>query len=95
MTLWHADTNQQTLGHGADVLVLSNDKVVRVVTADQIWIETPNGQRLRTVVLDRTGDSLTLSMPDGASVQMSIRSDHSLDEPQQTLEFSRQAWIVK
>lgn len=94
MSLWHADANQQSLATGASVLVVSGDKSVRVVTADQLWIETPNGQRLSTVVLDRTGENLTLSMPDGASVFMSMSSDHSLERAQEGLEFSRQVWVV-
>ena len=92
--LWHADTNQHSLASGVSVLVVSDDRAVRVVTADQLWIETPNGQRLSTVVLDRTGERLTLSLPDGATVHMSMSSDHSLDEPQAGLEFSRQVWVV-
>ena len=94
MSLWHADTNAASLAAGARMLVVSADRIVRVMTADQLSIETPGGNRLRAVVLDRTGERLTLGLPDGTPVRLSMRSDCSHDDTQAGLDFSRQLWVV-
>lgn len=92
--MWHADTDTQSLATGARMLVVSDHRVVRVVTADQLSIETPSGNRLSAVVADRTGEKLVLALPDGTPVQLSLQSDCSLDEVQAGLDFSRQLWVV-
>lgn len=93
MALWHADIDAQAPAAGARLHVFSDHQVVRVLTADQLSIETPAGQRLAALVLDRTGDRLTLSLFDGASISLSIIADSSLSK-QPEKEFSGQLWIV-
>jgi hypothetical protein len=94
MSLWHADTNASSLAAGARMLVVSADRDVRVITADQLSIETPEGGRLNAVVIDRTGEKLTLGLPDGTPVRLSMRSNSSDDPTQVGLDFSRQLWVV-
>jgi hypothetical protein len=76
------------------MLAVSGHGAVRVVTADQLSIETSNGQRLSALALDRIGSRLTLALPDGTPVSLSMPSDCSLDDEQEGLDFSRQLWVV-
>lgn len=94
MSLWHADMNGPTLTPGANLKIFSPHRVVRVVTADQMSIEMPGGNRLSAQVLDRTGSDLTLALPDGKAVKLSMLSDDSVGEPEPGHEFSQQSWIV-
>lgn len=94
MTLWHADANGPRLAPGSEVLIHSPDRVVRVITADQLSIETTSGNRLTGTVLDRTGADLTLAMPESAPLHLSILSDNSLVASAEDAEFSRQLWLV-
>jgi hypothetical protein len=94
MSMWHADTNAPALNQGARVLVLSSHRVVRVLTADQLSIQTPSGDRVSAVVLDRTGAQMRLSFAEGDPISLSMISDESLERRQVGEEFSRQVWIV-
>jgi hypothetical protein len=93
MSLWHADTDGAALNRGARVLVRSEHRVVRVITADQLSIETPDGARLGALVLDRTAGQMRLSLFDGESMSLSMLSDASLEQ-QPGAEFSHQVWVV-
>lgn len=45
MSLWHAEIDQPKFVDGAKVTLLSDHRVVRVVTADTLSIETPTGHK--------------------------------------------------
>ena len=92
--MWHADMNASSLGLGAQIVVFSPHQVVRVLTADQLSIETPRGDRLSALVLDRTAEHMTLSLTDGNSVDLSMVSDESLIAPKVGATFSSQTWEV-
>lgn len=57
MAMRRADTDAASLATGAKMAVVSDDRVVRVVTADRLSIETSNGHRLSAVVADRLDDA--------------------------------------
>ena len=94
MSNWHADTNSPSLGPGARILVISPHETVRIVTADRLSIETPDRNRISALVLDRTRDHLTLSMPDGRPVCLSNGSVTGSADDVNGTSFSRQLWIV-
>jgi hypothetical protein len=94
MSLWHAGIDTPSLVPGAHVKVFSPHRVVRVVTADKMSIETPAGDRWDALVLDRTGGDLTLVLTDGRAVKLSMVSDESISLPHPGQEFSQQRWIV-
>lgn len=94
MTQWHADLDAKTLRPGSAVTVLSHHHVVRVVTSDTLLIQTPDGQRVSALVLDRTGGRLRLALPDGQMVSLALLSDDSLQAPDQGTVFSQQKWLT-
>lgn len=95
MTQWHADVDAVPLARGAHLTVLSQHHVVRVLTADTLSIETPNGQRLSAVVLDRTEGDIRLVLEDGTPVSLGILVDESLLPPGGNNDvFSRQVWVA-
>jgi hypothetical protein len=94
MSNWQADASSQSFASGAKILVISPHEMVRIVTADRLSIETPDRNRISALVIDRTRDHLTLSMPDGRPLCLSNYAiDDSADESSGT-PFSRQLWIV-
>jgi hypothetical protein len=94
MALWQAQVDHESLGMDTLLVVSSPHQVVRMLTADQLSIETSDGIRLPAIVLDRTGNRMTLSLLDGRSVGLEITSDHSLEHEDGQIEFSRQEWRV-
>jgi hypothetical protein len=95
MTQWHADVDGAALGTGARLTVLSQHHVVRVVTADTLSIEAPDGQRFSAVVLDRTEGDIRLILDDGSSVALVMLLDESLLPPgENPAVFSRQVWLA-
>ena len=74
--------------------MLSHLHVVRVVTADTLLIQTPVGQRVSALVLDRTAGRLRLALPDGQMVSLALLSDDSLQTPEQGAVFSQQKWLT-
>lgn len=95
MTQWHADVDAGALLRGAKLTVLSRHSVVRVLTADTLSIEMPNGQRLSAIVLDRTAGAIRLVLKDGTPVSLGIIVDESLLPPGENPEvFSRQVWLT-
>ena len=94
MAMWRADTDAASLATGARMAVVSDDRVVRVVTADQLSIDTSNGNRLSAVVADRIGERLVLALPDGTPVRLPLGSDGSLDDAPAGSDLSRQLWVV-
>jgi hypothetical protein len=94
MSNWQADSSSQSFDSGAKILVISPHETVRIVTADRLSIETPDRNRISALVIDRTCDHLTLSMPDGRPLCLSNHAvDDSVDNASGT-PFSRQLWIV-
>lgn len=53
MTRWHADLDMQTLAPGATVTVSSHHQVVRMIIADTLSIQSPDGQRFSALVMGR------------------------------------------
>jgi hypothetical protein len=94
MAMWHADVNGPTLASGTNVVVFSPHRVVRVMTADQVLIETPQGNRISAIVLDRTGSTLTIALSDGRPVKLTMADDESLHSGIEVSVFSRQIWSV-
>lgn len=74
--------------------MLSHHHVVRVVTSDTLLIQTPDGQRVSALVLDRTTGRLRLALPDGQIVSLALLSDDSLQAPDQGAVFSQQKWLT-
>lgn len=74
--------------------MLSHHNVVRVVTSDTLLIQTPDGQRVSALVLDRTTGRLRLALPDGQMVSLALLSDDSLQTPEQGAVFSQQKWLT-
>lgn len=96
MSQWHADLDGATLARGARLTVLSDHRVVRVVTADRLSIETPDGQRFGAVVVDRTAGDIRLVTDDGPQVSLELLLDESLPAPEQPPGvFSRQVWSAR
>jgi hypothetical protein len=96
MTQWHADVDGAALATGARLTVLSRHRVVRVVTADTLSIETPDGQRFSAVVVDRTAGNIRLVVDNGSPVSLGIQLDESLHAPSENAEvFSRQVWMAR
>jgi hypothetical protein len=93
LTQWHADLNGPALAIGASVTILSDHHVVRVLTADTLMIERPDGQRFSAVVLDRTGTKIELFLPDGRLETLELELDEALHEPKEGAIFSHQTWV--
>jgi hypothetical protein len=92
MAVWHAHVDTDALATGSRVNVLSDHNRVRVVTADQMWIESPDGQRIVTLVMDRSGGQMLLGAYDGTSYQMTALSepiDADTGQP-----FSHEVWLI-
>jgi hypothetical protein len=94
MSLWHADMNAAKFASGVDLTVFCPHRVVRVVTADQMSIEGPDGERMSAQVLDRTGDHITLVLADGTLKSLSMHADDSLARHRSDEVFSQQHWVV-
>jgi hypothetical protein len=93
---WHADLDGATLARGARLTVLSDHRVVRVLTADTLSIETPDGQRFAALVVDRTAGDIRLVADDGPQVSLELLLDESLPSPEPTPGvFSRQVWSAR
>ena len=96
MTQWHADVDGAALATGARLTVFSRHRVVRVVTADTLSIETPDGQRFSAVVVDRTAGNIKLVVDNGPPVSLGIQLDESLPAPDESAAvFSRQVWMAR
>lgn len=93
MSVWHADVDTPTLIAGSRVHVFGDHSAVRVLTADQLSIETPAGQRLHAMVLDRTGAALILSLGAGAPMKLSMIAEVGLAAaaPERA---THQHWVV-
>jgi len=95
MTQWHADIDRSAVHSGAQLTVLSDHQVVRVITADTLSIETPAGPRLSAMVLDRTAGKIRLALGDGRAVTLEMLLDDSLHPAGEPTEiFSSQVWVV-
>jgi hypothetical protein len=95
MALWHGQLDSDSVGIGSQLTVSSPHQVVRMVTADQLSIETSGGNgRVAAIVLDRTGGQMTVSFLNGRSANLQITSDHSLEREDAQTEFSSQEWRV-
>jgi hypothetical protein len=92
MVVWHAHLDTDALATGSRVSVLSDHDRVRVKTADQMWIESPDGQRTVVLVIDRSGKRMVLSAYDGASYQMSALVGPTTVDPGKP--YSHEVWLV-
>jgi hypothetical protein len=57
-----------------------------------MWIESPDGQRIVTLVMDRDGKRMRLSAYNGASYQMSAVVGPAPSERPEP--FSHEVWLV-
>jgi hypothetical protein len=92
MVVWHAHVDTNALTTGSRVSVLSDHDQVRVMTADQMWIESPDGQRMVTLVMDRDGERMKLSAYNGESYQMSALVGPT--PANRAGPFSHEVWLV-
>jgi hypothetical protein len=92
MVVWHAHVDTHALAAGSRVSVMIDHDRVRVKTADQMWIESPDGQRTVVLVIDRSGRRMKLSAYDGASYQMSALVGPTAVDPGE--QFSQEVWLV-
>ncbi len=95
MPSWHAYTEQPTLAPNTEVLITGGHLPVRVMTADQLTIEMPGDRRLMAVVVDRTGERLTLALGDGTLLSLHMAPDSGFAHFQLSEGFSRQSWMVE
>jgi len=95
MSQWHAEIDSAALKIGVYLTVRSPHRVVRVVTADTLSIQTTTGDRISAVVLDRTADDLRLVLPDGRSVELEmLRDETSTLQVERADGFSSQTWLA-
>jgi hypothetical protein len=95
LTHWHADLDAQKLGAGASIIVFSDHRPVRVIVADTLSIQSPDGQRSSAVVIEREGETIGLAAQDGTVCSLRLSLDQSFPSPEDHLDvFSRQTWIV-
>lgn len=92
MTQWHADLGGPGLGAGTELTVQSHHHVVRVMTADTIMIQTPDGQRFSALVLDRTGPRIQLTLTDGRRSSLELLVDEAFRPQEAGAVFSSQTW---
>jgi hypothetical protein len=95
MSLWHAEIDKPNFVDGAKVTLLSGHRVVRVVTADTLSIETPTGHKFSGVVEDRTGSNIRLILVEGQPISLEMVIDESIHPPTASNNvFSRQVWMT-
>jgi hypothetical protein len=95
MSLWHAEIDQPKFVDGAKITLLSDHRVVRVVTADTLSIETPTGHKFSGVVEDRTGSDIRMILADGQPISLEMVIDESIHPPTASKNvFSRQVWMA-
>lgn len=95
MTRWHADLDMQTLAPGATVTVSSHHQVVRMIIADTLSIQFPDGQRFSALVMGREPGRMDLVLHDGHICSLDIALDQSFPSPREAIGvFSRQTWVV-
>jgi hypothetical protein len=95
MSMWHAYADRAMLERGAKLLVTGGHEPVRLQTADQITIETPDHNRLTAVVVDRSHARLLVAVGDGPLIRFGS-SDDVTDFKDFKLSdgFSRESWAV-
>ncbi len=93
MPSWHAYADHPELRSGTQLLVTGGTMAVRLLTGDTIVVELPDTNRLTAIVIDRTGEHLTLAIHGGGACGL-----HAVDESSAGLKlsdgFSRQSWAV-
>ena len=95
MSLWHAEIDQPNFVNGAKVTLLSDHRVVRVVTADTLSIQTPTGHKFSGLVEGRTGSDIRLILADGQPISLEMVIDESIHPPTTSKNvFSRQVWVT-
>jgi hypothetical protein len=95
MSLWHAEIDQPIFVNGAKVTLLSDHRVVRVMTADTLSIQTPAGHKFSCVVEDRTGSDIRVILADGQPISLEMVIDESIHPPTAGKNiFSRQVWMA-
>jgi hypothetical protein len=94
MPSWHAYADQPALAPGAQILITGGHMAVRILTADRLTIEMPDEGRLMAVVIDRTGEQLTLALGDSEIVRLHVASGDGFAQFQLSEGFSRQSWAV-
>lgn len=94
MPSWHGYADRPALAPGTEILITGGHMAVRLLTADQVTIEMPDDRRLMAVVIDRTGEHLTLAIGEGEIVRLHIASGAGFAQFQLSDGFSRESWAV-
>jgi hypothetical protein len=95
MSLWHGEIDQPNFVNGAKVTLLSDHRVVSVMTADTLSIETPAGHKFSGVVEYRTGSDIQLKLADGQPISLEMVIDESIHPPTASKNvYSRQVWMA-
>lgn len=76
------------------MVIRSVHGTLRILTADQLVIEDPAGQRFTAVVVDRTESRLMLALTDGTILRLTLVSERPLSGPPSPYTLFEQSWIL-
>ena len=94
MQSWHAYTTDSELRPGIEIIVTGGTEPVRLMTGDQVVIESSATSRVSGVIVDRTGEALVLGFAEGRILRLHMVSDANLAAFKLSDGFSRQSWAV-
>ena len=94
MQSWHAYTTDAELRPGLEIIVTGGTEPVRLMTGDQMVIESSATRRVSGVIIDRTAEALVLGFADGRILRLHMVSDANLAEFKLSDGFSRQSWAI-
>jgi len=94
MQSWHAYTPDAELRPGLEIIVTGGTEPVRLMTGDQMVIESSATRRVSGVIIDRTAEALVLGFADGRILRLHMVSDANLAEFKLSDGFSRQSWAI-
>lgn len=94
MAYWHATADHQTLPVGAILVIASHADPLRIIRADQVSIELPDGQRAVGLVVDRGEGTLGLALSGGSIVNLTVRSSLLAPSYANGGGYSEEAWVV-
>lgn len=96
MPSWHAYADLPDLPPGTEILITGgHNMAVCMLTADQLTREMSGERRLSAVVIDRTGEQLTLALGDGEIVRLHVASAAGFAQFRLSERFSRESWVVE
>lgn len=96
MATWHAYADRAALVSGTGVLVTGGHQTVRLQSGDKLSIETPDGNRLSAVIVDRTDGRLLLAVGDGPLIRLRASNEGDFFSGFKLSDgFSRESWMVQ